>query len=144
MPVEPILEDRRTLELRYRMPILHIHNFFSGLEEGKVRGTRCKDCGSLYFPPQSDCSNCRGSEMEWMDLEGDATLETFTVIEVAPTSFADRGSYVVAVGLLKEGVRVLAWLNTADRDKLRVGAKIGLRSVKREEGYFSYEFFLEE
>lgn len=142
MPTEPILEDRRVLELRYRMPILHIQNFFRGLEEGKVRGTKCKTCGSLYFPPQSDCSNCRGSEMEWVDFKGDATLETFTVIEVVPTSFADKGSYVVAVGLLQEGVRVLAWLNAADRGKLRVGAGIELRSVKIEEGYFSYEFFL--
>ena len=46
--------------------------------------------------------------MDWKQ-RGD---ETFTTVEVVPTSFVNEGSYVVAVGLLKEGVRILSWLNT--------------------------------
>ncbi|MDA8054224.1 MAG: Zn-ribbon domain-containing OB-fold protein [Thermoplasmatales archaeon] len=141
MTEEPILEDRRILDLRYRMPISQIKNFFTGLEEGAVRGTRCKDCGRIYFPPQSECPDCMTRNTEWFDFKGRATLETYTTVEVAPTSFANVSGYVVAVGLLEEGVRVLSWLNARDREKIKVGMRLELRSVKKQEGYYSYEFF---
>ena len=143
MPDEPILEDRRILELRYRMPILQIREFFTGLEEGKVRGTKCRDCGKIYFPPQSECSSCMTKNMEWIDFSGDATLETFTTVEVAPTSFAAEGKYVVAVGKLDEGINVLSWLNLNGTKDIKIGMKMKLKSVRKNEGYYSYEFFQE-
>ncbi len=141
MPNEQVLEDRRVLELRYRMPISQIYNFFTGLEEGKVRGTKCRDCGRMFFPPQTDCPVCMKKNMEWVDLDGESTLETFSIVEVTPTSFTSEGSYVVAVGLLREGVRVLSWLNVTDRGSIKIGMKMRLKAVKKKEGYFSYEFF---
>ncbi len=141
MTDDRIFEDRRVLDLRYRIPVAQISNFFSGLGEGKVRGTRCKRCGSLYFPPRSQCSYCMGEETEWVDLKGDATLDTFTVIEVAPTSFAGEGRYVVAVGALDDGPKVLSWLNEKELEKIRIGMRIRLRAVKKQDGYLSYEFF---
>ncbi|MCL4333407.1 MAG: Zn-ribbon domain-containing OB-fold protein [Candidatus Thermoplasmatota archaeon] len=141
MPDDTVIEDRRVLDLRYRMPISKISNFFSGLEKGKVSGTKCRRCGRVYFPPQSDCPDCMEGNLESVDFDGEATLETFTVVEITPTSFVGEGSYVVAVGLLKEGVRVLSWLNSADRGSIRIGMKIRLKAVKKNEGYYSYEFF---
>jgi len=141
MPTDIVLEDRRVLDLRYRMPITQINNFFQGLEEGKVRGTRCKECGRMYFPPQTECSACMSNNTEWFDFEGGASLETFTTVEVAPTSFASEGSYVVAVGLLNEGLRILSWLNIQDRANIKIGMKMILKAVKKKEGYYSYEFF---
>jgi uncharacterized OB-fold protein len=141
MPNEPILEDRRVLDLRYRMPISQISNFFDGLEKGKVRGTKCRDCGRMYFPPQSDCPVCMKRNLDWVDLDGEATLETFTIVEVTPTSFVTEGSYIVAVGLLKEGVRILSWLNVTDRGSIKVGMRMRLKALKKNEGYYSYEFF---
>jgi uncharacterized OB-fold protein len=143
MPDPPVYEDRRVLELRYRMPVGQIGSFFSGLEEGKVRGTRCRDCGRTYFPPQADCPACFARDMEWFDLDGNAILETFTIVEVTPTSFSDKGSYVVAIGLLGEGIRILSWLNVEDRNKIKIGMKMKLKAVKKEGEYFSYEFFQE-
>ena len=143
MPEEPILEDRRILDLRYRMPILQIREFFTGLEEGKVRGTKCRDCGKIYFPPQPECSSCITKNVEWIDFSGNAVLETFTTVEVVPTSFAGEGRYVVAVGKLEEGINVLSWLNLGGTSDIKIGMKLKLKSVKKKEGYYSYEFFPE-
>lgn len=143
MTDQPILEDRRILDLRYRMPIMQIKEFFAGLEEGKVRGTKCRDCGRMYFPPQSECSFCMTKNMEWIDFNGDATLETFTTVEVAPTSFATEGKYVVAVGKLDEGINVLSWLNVTGSGDIKIGMGLKLKAVKKKEGYYSYEFFPE-
>jgi uncharacterized OB-fold protein len=135
-----IFEDRRTLELKYRMPVANIMQFFKGLEDGKIRATKCKKCGEIYFPPQADCSKCMGKDMEWIDLDGESSLETFTIVNIPPTSFSNVGSYVVAIGLLKEGVRVLSWLND-DENHIKIGMKMRLKPVKKEGGYYSYEFF---
>ncbi len=143
MQGDKIYEDKRVLDLRYRMPISNIYKFFEGLEEGKLRGTKCRTCGETYFPPQADCPSCMAREMDWVDFSGNAVLETFTTVEVAPTSFSGEGRYVVAIGLLEEGVRVLSWVNAEDRDKIRVGAKMKLRAVKKQGGDYSYEFFVE-
>ena len=32
--------------------------FVDLLEEGKVEGTVCKDCGAKFFPPRADCEKC--------------------------------------------------------------------------------------
>lgn len=138
-----IYEDRRVLELKYRMPVVRINEFFSGLEEGRIRTTKCRNCGETYFPPQSDCSKCFKSDMEWFDLSGDSTLETYTTVEVSPTSFSNQGSYIVAIGLLREGVRVLSWLNAVENHEIRIGMKMQLRAVKKDGGYYSYEFFID-
>ena len=34
--------------------ITKTNDFISYLEEGKVMGTRCKECGTIYFLPRSD------------------------------------------------------------------------------------------
>ena len=34
------------------------NDFVDYLEKGKVMGTRCKDCGLVFFPPRADCHQC--------------------------------------------------------------------------------------
>ncbi len=139
---EGIFFDRRTLELRYQMPVKNIEPFFKGLEEGKIRATKCKTCGSIYFPPQIHCPRCNPGIMEWIDLDGDGKLETFSSIEIAPTSFQNEGKYIVAIGLLKEGVRALAWIDAKESD-LRIGKRIRLVARKKDDA-FTYVFNLVE
>ncbi|MBD6955889.1 MAG: 3-hydroxybutyryl-CoA epimerase [Aciduliprofundum sp.] len=141
--MDEIFFDRRSLELKYQIPVGRISEFFRGLEKGKIMATKCKDCNEIFFPPQVNCPNCPGSEVEWVELDGDATLETFTVINVKPTSFSRYPDYVVAIGKMKEGVKVLSWLNIEDPKKIRIGMNIRLKVVKREEEYYTYEFFVE-
>ncbi len=138
--MDEIFFDRRSLELKYQIPVGKISQFFKGLENGKIMATRCVECGEIYFPPQASCPKCRESSIEWIELSGDAVLETFTVINVKPTSFSKYPDYVVAIGKMKEGVNVLSWLNIDGIEKIRIGMKIKLKVVKRED-YYTYEFF---
>ncbi len=140
----PLFLDKRKLELKYQIPVKNIEPFFKGLEHDKIMGTRCKDCNTLYFPPQIDCPSCKTSNMEWTELNGDAILDTYTIINVKPTSFEGFPEYIVAIGQLKEGVKVLAWLNIKDRNDIKIGMKLKLKVVKREENNLTYEFFKSE
>ncbi len=135
-----IFFDARTLELKYLMPAKRIEKFFKGLEEGKIFATKCNKCGEMYFPPQADCPRCSSSDMSWEEISGNALLETFTVIESTPVSFQKYGKYVVAIGKLENGLKVLSWLKTDDISKINIGMRIVLVTEKNDEGNFTYIF----
>ncbi len=137
---DKIFTDRRSLELKYQIPMGKIDKFFEALEQGKVLATKCKICGKTYFPPQGDCPECRKSEMDWVEVQNDGTLLTFTVINAKPTSFSKYPDYVVGIAKFGE-INVLSWVNVDDYRKLKIGMKVHLKVVKRED-YFTYQIEL--
>lgn len=147
----PIIEDRKTklplyvsmreLPLRFLFGTAKIQKFFEGLKEGKIFMTQCKKCGKKFFPPQADCPECRESNMDWVPLSGEGELLTCTVIFVKPSTYNHYDDYVVGIGQMREGVRVLAWINIDDPKKIKPRMKVQLRTTRREpEGFITYEF----
>ncbi len=60
-------------------------DFVSFLEQGKVMTTRCKKCGSTFFPPRMDCPKCLTSDVEWFEIKGNGKLVTRAVVNYAPS-----------------------------------------------------------
>jgi uncharacterized OB-fold protein len=77
--------------------ISKINDFVSNLEEGKVTGTRCKDCGMYFFPPRADCYKCLSSNMEWFDVSGTGKLVSYSKLEYAPVGFDGDLPYAIAL-----------------------------------------------
>jgi uncharacterized protein len=143
MPEEkspPTLRSKRSLTLRFNIPITKTSRFWEALAEGKFVTTKCEDCGRLSFPPQADCPNCMSGNAKWVDVGPEAELLTFTYVQITPTSFVDHDPYVVGVARLKEGLNVLAWLEGVDHTKLKPGAKLRLETRKDSEGSPYYVF----
>jgi uncharacterized protein len=138
----PTLRSKRSLTLRFNMPIAKTSRFWEALAEGRFVTTKCADCGTLTFPPQADCPSCMSGNAEWVDLQTDAELLTFTFVQITPTSFVDHDPYVVAIGRLAQGLNVLAWLEGADHTKLKPGDRLRLESRKDSEGSPYYVFVL--
>lgn len=136
----PTLRSRRTLSLRFNLPIAKTHQFWDGLREGRFLTTRCKDCGELTFPPQADCPRCMSANIEWVDMGTDAELVTFTYVMVTPTSFVETDPYTVAIGRLHQGLKVLAWVEGADVEKMKPGSKLRLEARKTQDGSPYYVF----
>jgi uncharacterized OB-fold protein len=130
----------RPLTLVQEIPISKTSKFWDGLKEGKVYATRCANCGKLYFPPVADCSSCRSSNIEWIVLSNEAELETYTHVVVRPSSFQDFKPYTVAIGRMKEGVRVLAWLTGVKLSEIKTGMKVKLVAKVTPDGAPTYEF----
>lgn len=74
-----------------------VNDFIDRLNQGKVSGTKCKDCGKIYFPPRADCHNCLGNNMEWFDATGKGKLLTYSKLEYAPVGFENDVPYSIAV-----------------------------------------------
>lgn len=139
------LKSARTLSLNFIIPVHRIMKFWEGIREGKLLTTKCKKCHKVYFPPKMDCPDCMISDMEWIELSGDAELESFNQIFVKPASFSNYPDYICAVGKLKEGPRVLAWLTGITKEDAKVGMKLKLRpKVVTEEERLTYEFVVGE
>ncbi len=128
------------LDLTFEIPIGKTKRFWEDLQLGKVSATRCKKCQTLHFPPVADCSNCLSNEVEWVSLDGEAELLTFTHVIVRPQSFMKQETYTVGVAKLKEGVNALAWVTGIKRSDMKIGMKLKLIATKTSDGKPTYNF----
>lgn len=92
------------------------------LNEGRLMGSRCGECGQVFVPPRDLCINCYQSKMEWFQTSGKGKLSAFTCISVGPPSMVSEGydrnnPYCVGVVELEEGVRVVARINGMNNGK---------------------------
>ena len=77
--------------------ITKTNDFIDYLEKGQVMGTRCKECGLVFFPPRADCYQCLPGDMEWFEVSGAGKLVTFSKLEYAPIGFQDDVPYSIAL-----------------------------------------------
>jgi len=124
----------RPITFIFEIPTERLVEFWNGLEKGKVYASKCSKCGRITFPPVADCSRCLTSGFEWVDIQGEGTIETFTHIVIRPPSFQSHPTYTVAVAKMDSGVKVLAWLTGIKLGDAKVGARVKLAATKSEEG----------
>ena len=130
----------REIKIVQEIPIGKTLKFWEGLRQGKIYATKCKGCGKLYFPPSADCPHCLSTELEWIELGNEAEVETFTHVVIRPTTFQQNKPYTVAIGKLKEGVKVLAWMTGFKLSEIKVGMKVKLVAKISPEENPTYEF----
>ncbi len=101
--------------------------YFEALKENVLKGLKCLECGTITVPPKAACDECGGVDHEVVQLTGDGTIRTFTVIRVAPEGF--QAPYVVVLVQLREGPWLTGLLNGLDPDKATmdlIGQKVKL------------------
>ncbi|MBI3860020.1 MAG: Zn-ribbon domain-containing OB-fold protein [Thaumarchaeota archaeon] len=140
MSDDPALHSRRPLTLRFDIPISRTREFWDGLRDGRFITTKCKNCGNVSFPPQADCPNCMKGEFEWVDLGRDAKLLTFTYVQVTPASFVENDPYIIAIGELAKGLKVLAWLEGIGPEDAKLGMAMRIEFRASKEGNPYYVF----
>jgi len=107
-----------------------VHDFMRYLEQGKIMGSKCKNCKRVYFPPRADC-DCLSGETEWIELSGNCRLVTYTNVHFAPTSFRYDAPYVLAVAQFEEGPTVFAPLSKdIGEEEIKIGMQLKLTPVK--------------
>ncbi|MBW1783318.1 MAG: Zn-ribbon domain-containing OB-fold protein [Deltaproteobacteria bacterium] len=108
---------------------LTFDQYQQGLEQGKFLGVSCKSCNAVIFPPGAVCRDCGSTDLEPIELSGDGTLRTFTVIRVAPEG--KKPPYVVAMAELDEGPWAFGNLvdtNPETADMALIGKRVRLGS----------------
>lgn len=116
-----------------------VHDFVKLLEQGKIMGSKCKNCKRVYFPPRADC-DCMSGETEWFELSGNCRLVTHTTVHFAPVSFRYDVPYVLAVAQFEEGPMVFAPLSKdIAKEEIKMRMKLKLTPVKVVGDKITYE-----
>jgi hypothetical protein len=118
-----------------------VADFITHLEAGKVMATRCKKCGTSYFPPRVDCPACLSSDVEWFEVRGNGKLNSYTKVNYGPTGFEADAPYILALGEFDNGVQILARLSRdiAEKD-IKVGMGLTVSPAKLPGNRIAYEF----
>lgn len=56
----------------------YIKEWYEYLAKGKIMGLKCPECGHVEFPPLPVCNQCGCMDLEWYEMSGDATMESFS------------------------------------------------------------------
>lgn len=96
-------------------------------------GSRCESCGEHFFPVQTGCANCCGTDLVSCSLGDRGTLWSWTVQGFMPKTPYDSGEtaetfqpYGVGYIEMPSGIKVEARLTVADPAQLRIGMPMAL------------------
>lgn len=92
----------------------------------RLEANECNSCGEVYYPPRRVCAKCGSREFGAAILPDTGTVETFTVIRVAPSEFTDLAPYAVAIVKLDDGPRIMCQLVDAAPEEIGIGMPVKL------------------
>jgi len=120
--------------------ITKTNDFVDHLEQGKVMGTKCKDCGLAFFPPRADCYKCLTSNMDWFEVTGKGKLLTYSKLEYGPVGF--EGDLPYAIALADYGdYKVFARLSkNIPESEIKVGMEVKTVVNKLPNGQVNFVF----
>ena len=102
--------------------------FWRAARDGVLVVQRCSDCGLYRFPASDLCSQCLGTNLDWVPAAGEAELYSFVVMHhAADPYFAARTPYVVADVKLVEGPHLIATVVGESTKDLRIGQRLVAR-----------------
>lgn len=120
--------------------ISRVNDFVDYLEDGKVMGTRCKDCGLVFFPPRADCYRCLADNVEWFQVADTGRLVTYSRLQFAPVGFQEDVPYCIA--LLDYGDYKVFGRIAGDvpEDELKIGMEMVTAVNRLPDGQLNYVF----
>ncbi len=94
------------------------------LEEVRLIGSKCNDCGEVGLGEVSSCQNCAGEDLSVIPLSKNGTLWSYTVIRSKPPGDF-KGDVPMGEGLveLSEGIRVKSPVG-GNVEKLEIGMNL--------------------
>jgi uncharacterized OB-fold protein len=99
--------------------------FWEGARQGKLVLSHCCTCGQYIHYPSTACDRCLSTDLEWREVSGIGTVESFTTVYRAfSPEFADDVPYTAALVRLDEGTQLLTWLTGVEPDAATIGMRV--------------------
>ena len=99
--------------------------FWEGLKAERLLIQQCNQCSHWVFYPRRHCPQCLAHELTWREVNGEATLYSFTVTRIATLpDFADEMPQMLAVIELAQGVRINSNLVGLDESEVKIGMRL--------------------
>ena len=115
--------------------------FVDYLEKGILAGTKCKGCGTFYFPPRPDCFHCLSANTEWSEITGKGKLVSYSTLIYAPTGFEADLPYTIALVEYANKAKVFGRLSKEIQpEEMSIGMELKHAIVKLPNDRITYEF----
>ena len=135
MIYERLIHDTRMDECmpayQSRLACSHLLTLSDGLP--RLIGSRCRNCGEVYFPAGDGCTSCRSTSMDSFDIGREGILWSWTIQNFLPKApynsgetEADFKPYGVGYVEMASGVKIESRLSVADPAKLKIGMPMTL------------------
>ena len=92
-----------------------------------LKGTKCGNCGRIFFPARSFCPVCRrasAGKMEEYALSRTGKVFSFSIVHEAPESNILQKPYAVAMIETDDGVKITGQLVDVEFDKISIGMPV--------------------
>jgi len=126
------------IEGEYEYSYGRISRFFRELVENKrIMGSKCKECGTVFCPPTSECPKC-WIPTEWVEVGPEGTLLHYTIITL-PSLFRKR-DLPFTLGLIRldgADTGLMHFVNETDKAKLRNGLRVKAVFAEERKGYIT-------
>jgi hypothetical protein len=71
--------------------------FFDGLKEETIYGTKCLKCNRVLVPARPFCPACYAEMEEWVEIGGQGTVQSWTVVNNSYYGQVKEPPYVMAL-----------------------------------------------
>lgn len=118
--------------------------YFQSLNEMKITGSKCINCGLIQYPARAICEDCQSEGMEETQISGKGELAAFSVIYIPPTTMVEAGfgrenPNIAGIVKLPEGPMVSAQIlgfDTLKPEEIKIGTPLKAVFVERDEQKF--------
>jgi uncharacterized OB-fold protein len=134
---EEFLIVHRPHGLQYHHSYGKVSKFFTGLLDGKLRGTKCPKCGLVYCPPRAHCYNpkCRLEETRWIELPKKGTVHSYTIMAIAWPAMAHLQPLVGAMVRIDGTNTCLPMtMRDVDPEKINIGLRVNIHIAEKPKG----------
>ena len=97
-----------------------------------LKGTKCANCGTIYFPRRDFCPKCRRAgigKIEEYDICRTGEVYTYSIVYDAPAMCDMIKPYAVVMVRTDDGVMIAGQLVDVDLEKVAIGMRV--RAVMR-------------
>lgn len=80
MPDTEAYKKEYSWNLDFAVNLGDVHRrFFEGLEEKRILGNACPECGNVFVPPQPHCDECFVETTDWRQTDGTGVIDSYVV-----------------------------------------------------------------
>ncbi|MDT7633800.1 MAG: uncharacterized protein QOI50_5730 [Pseudonocardiales bacterium] len=131
----PVTMITAPVHLHYRHSAsLEESRYLRGLEQGRLLGQRCPECGKVYIPPRGACPTDGVPTEEEVELPDTGTVTTFCIVNVPFLGQRITPPYVSAYVLLDGAdIPLMHLVLGCAADEVRMGMRVTAQWRPREE-----------
>ena len=123
---ESVTKIDTPIELRYRYTAGRAQSrFLRGVQQGKLLGQRCPQCGKVYVSPRGACAACGVPTEEEVEVSEKGTVTTFCVVNVPFYDQKMEIPYVSATILLDGAdIGLMHLIQECPADEVHMGMRV--------------------